>query len=219
MKKLFLTLALTVLSLTAAHAQFGVIGGFTSSTTKIAPGTNWSAEIQKAPLWHAGVAYKIGMGPFFTLQPQLTYQTKGSGVKDAARNLKSQAGFVELGLGAQLGLDLLIVRPYLLLEPFIGYDVTPGERFSGDLAGISLTNDQINQYLKDARNKFEVGFGIGGGIEVMRHVQVSVQWFMNVGKLYSEDRLAADAVLKTFTANYKDLKNYQGLKVTVGIFF
>ena len=60
---------------------------------------------------------------------------------------------------------------------------------------------------------------MGGGIEVMRHVQVSVQWFMNAGKLFNEDKLAADTILKTVASNYKDIKNYQGLKVTVGIFF
>ena len=120
---------------------------------------------------------------------------------------------MELELSAQLGLDLLAVRPFIMLEPFIGYDVTPGERLNGGITG--ATSDEINKYLRDAKNKFEVGFGVGGGIEVMRHVQVSVQWFMNAGKLFNE----ADTILKTVASNYKDIKNYQGLKVTVGIFF
>lgn len=216
MKKLFLTLVLALLGFTA-HAQFGVIGGFTSSSTKIPSGTNWSAEVKNAPLWHAGVAYKIGMGPFFTLQPQLVYQAKGSQVNDAGRNLKSQAGFVELELSAQLGLDLLVVRPYILLEPFIGYDVNPGEILNGTLTGMSVA--EVNKYLRNARNRFEVGFGVGGGIEIMRHVQVSVQWFMNAGKLFNEDKLTADTIMQITSSNYKDLKNYQGLKVSVGIFF
>ncbi len=217
MKKLFLTLALALLTFTAAYAQFGIIGGFTSASTKLPKGTNWSAEVKNAPLWHAGVAYKIGMGPFFTLQPQLVYQTKGSKVNDGIRDLKSQAGFIELELSAQLGLDLLMVRPFIMLEPFIGYDVTPGEILNGSISGASV--DEVNKYLRNAKNKFEVGFGVGGGIEVMRHVQVSVQWFMNAGKLFSEDKLAADTVMKAIASNYKDINNYQGLKVTVGIFF
>ncbi len=217
MKKLFLTLALALLTFTAAYAQFGIIGGFTSASTKLPKGTNWSAEVKNAPLWHAGVAYKIGMGPFFTLQPQLVYQTKGSKVNDGIRDLKSQAGFIELELSAQLGLDLLMVRPFIMLEPFIGYDVTPGEILNGSISGASV--DEVNKYLRNAKNKFEVGFGVGGGIEVMRHVQVSVQWFMNAGKLFNEDKLAADTIMKAIASNYKDINNYQGLKVTVGIFF
>ena len=217
MKKLFLTIALALLTFTAANAQFGIIGGFTSSSTKLPKGTNWSAEVKNAPLWHAGVAYKIGMGPFFTLQPQLVYQTKGSKVNDGLRDLKSQAGFVELELSAQLGLDLLMLRPFIMVEPFIGYDVVPGEILNGSITGASV--DEVNKYLRNAKNRFEVGFGVGGGIEVIRHVQVSVQWFMNAGKLFNEEKLAADSVMKVIATNYKDIKNYQGLKVTVGIFF
>lgn len=217
MKKLFLTLTLALLTFTAANAQFGIIGGFTSSSTKLPKGTNWSAEVKNSPLWHAGVAYKIGMGPFFTLQPQLVYQTKGSKVNDGLRDLKSQAGFVELELSAQLGLDLLMLRPFIMVEPFIGYDVVPGEILNGSITGASV--DEVNKYLRNAKNRFEVGFGVGGGIEVIRHVQVSVQWFMNAGKLFNEEKLAADSVMKVIATNYKDIKNYQGLKVTVGIFF
>jgi len=217
MKKLFLTLALVLLSFTAAHAQFGIIGGFTSSSTKIPKGSNWSAEVNKAPLWHAGIAYKIGMGPFFALQPQLVYQTKGSKVNDGVRDLKSQAGFVELELSAQLGLDLLMVRPFVMIEPFIGYDILPGEMLNGSITGATV--DEVNKYLRNAKNRFEVGFGVGGGLEVMRHVQVSVQWFMNTGKLFNEEKLAGNEIMKVVSTNYKDIKNYQGLKVTVGIFF
>lgn len=217
MKKLFLTLTLALLTFTAAYAQFGIIGGFTNSSTKLPKGTSWSAEVKNSPLWHAGVAYKIGMGPFFTLQPQLVYQTKGSKVNDGLRDLKSQAGFVELELSAQLGLDLLMLRPFIMVEPFIGYDVVPGEILNGSITGASV--DEVNKYLRNAKNRFEVGFGVGGGIEVIRHVQVSVQWFMNAGKLFNEEKLAADSVMKVIATNYKDIKNYQGLKVTVGIFF
>lgn len=217
MKKLFLTLTLALLTFTAAYAQFGIIGGFTNSSTKLPKGTSWSAEVKNSPLWHAGVAYKIGMGPFFTLQPQLVYQTKGSKVNDGLRDLKSQAGFVELELSAQLGLDLLMLRPFIMVEPFIGYDVVPGEILNGSITGASV--DEVNKYLRNAKNRFEVGFGVGGGIEVIRHVQVSVQWFMNAGKLFNEEKLAADSVMKVIATNYKDINNYQGLKVTVGIFF
>ena len=82
-----------------------------------------------------------------------------------------------------------------------------------------MSVDEVNKYLRNARNRFEVGFGVGGGIEIMRHVQVSVQWFMNAGKLFNEDKLIADTIMQITSSNYKDLKNYQGLKVSVGIFF
>ncbi|MBP5483667.1 MAG: outer membrane beta-barrel protein [Bacteroidales bacterium] len=216
MKKLILTIALALATFTAANAQFGIIGGYTTSNTKLS-GSTFTAELKNANLWHAGIAYKIEMGPIFTLQPALVYQTKGSVVNADVRNLQTNTGYVELEIGAQVGIDLLAFRPFFLLEPFIGYGVVSGEKFSGTVTGMSY--DDVNKYLNDAKNKFEVGFGVGGGVEIFDHVQLSVQWFMNVGKLYNEDKLNSDSIYSVVTSGYKDVKNYQGIKVTVGIFF
>ena len=214
MKRIIAILALALGFATAANAQFGVIGGFTSSKTNIS-GTNWVTEAKNASLWHAGIAYRFEIGPFFAVQPALVYQTKGTRLADGVRTLTANSGYVELELGAQVGVDLLAVRPFFLLEPFIGYQV-----YGGDAVNVVVTDvASLNKYVNEAKNKFEIGFGVGGGVEIFQHIQVSVQWFMNVGKLYNGDKLAADAAWATATAGYKDIKNYQGIKVTVGIFF
>ena len=134
---------------------------------------------------------------------------------DDLRTLTSKAGYVEAELGAQLGIDLLAVRPYFLLEPFIGYQVAGNETVDVVVSDIN----SLNQYLNKAKNRFEVGFGVGAGVEILGHVQVSAQWFMNVGNLYNGDKLAAEALWNTATSGYKDIKNYNGVKITVGIFF
>lgn len=216
MKKLILTIALALATFTAANAQFGIIGGYTTSNTKLS-GSTFTAELKNANLWHAGIAYKIEMGPIFTLQPALVYQTKGSVVNDGLRALQTNTGYVELEIGAQVGIDLLAFRPFFLLEPFIGYGVVSNEKLS--VSGTSIGSDELNKYLNDAKNKLEVGFGVGGGVEIFDHVQVSVQWFMNVGNLYNGDKLNSEAAYSAFTTGYKDIKNYQGIKVSVGIFF
>lgn len=207
MKKLLLTLALMLGTLTAAHAQFGLIGGWSTAKTP----TDVAGFLPKnGNLFHAGVAYKFEIGPFFALQPALVYQGKTAyvdrvGTPDAAAaTLYSRSNFLELELGAQVGIDLLALRPYFLFEPFIGLD----------LGAFNKINDGVSQVLNDAKNKFEFGFGVGGGIELLNHVQVSVQWFMNLGKLYNNDKLA-NTDWKSFT----NLKNYQGVKVTLGLFF
>ena len=215
MKKIIAIIALALGFAASANAQFGVIGGFTSSHTNI-KGVDWISEAQNANLWHAGIAYKFEIGPFFTVQPALVYQTKGSVVKDDLRTLTSNGGFVELELGAQVGIDLLAVRPFFLLEPFIGYQV-----YGQDAVAMASAVDinSLNQYVSDAKNKLEGGFGIGAGIEIIEHIQLSVQWFMNVGKLYNGDKLAANAAWNAATSGYKDINNYQGIKITAGIFF
>lgn len=215
MKKIILTLALVFASI-AANAQFGVIGGWTSSRTG-AEGSVFKREnLKSVSLYHVGVAYKVDMGALFTIQPALVYQAKGTLVEDSLESLSSRGGFLELELGMQLGLDLLAFRPYFLFEPFLGYQVvSEGENLT---ALSSFTLKDMNTQLNNAKNKFEVGFGIGAGVEILNHLQLSFQWFMNVGKLYDANKLNAD-VMGAALSNYKDLKNYQGVKLTLGMFF
>lgn len=215
MKKIILTLALVFASI-AANAQFGVIGGWTSSRTG-AEGSVFKREnLKSVSLYHVGVAYKVDMGALFTIQPALVYQAKGTLVEDSLGSLSSRGGFLELELGMQLGLDLLAFRPYFLFEPFLGYQVvSEGENLT---ALNSFTLKDMNTQLNNAKNKFEVGFGIGAGVEILNHLQLSFQWFMNVGKLYDANKLNAD-IMGAALSNYKDLKNYQGIKLTLGMFF
>lgn len=225
MKKTLLALVLALAAGFAAHAQIGVIGGWTTSKTNIDGA--WNPDVKNMSLYHLGVAYNFDLGPFFSLLPALAYQVKGSTVSDlsGARTLASKAGYLELELGMQLGLDLLILRPFFLFEPFVGYQVIgDGERlnvFSLDsrFSSSSYNSSDLNRYLDQAKNKFEVGFGVGGGVELLKHLQFSVQWFMNVGKLYDGNKLAKDAVASYIVDNYKDLKNYSGVKITLGLFF
>ena len=200
MKKLLLTLALMLGTLTAANAQFGIIGGW---TTAKAPSTVGDLLPKNASLFHAGVAYKFEIGPFFALQPALVYQGKATYVNQQS-SLYSRSNFLELELGTQVGIDLLALRPYFLFEPFIGVD----------LGALNKLNGNVEQALNDARKKFEVGFGVGAGIELVSHIQISVQWFMNIGNLYDGNKLA-----NTNLSSLTNLRNYQGVKVTLGLFF
>lgn len=224
MKKLFTVLALVLATAVAAHAQFGVIGGFTSSKTSLDT-KDVMNNFKNVSLYHAGIAYKIKMGPLFELQPQLAYQVKGANLENVKsvgdvsaqlQTLETRTGFVELSLGAQLGLDLALLRPFALIEPFIGYAVTGSENFQGVITG---DDAERNQALMEVKNKLEYGFGVGGGVELVNHVQISVQWFMNLGNLYNEGKVDGNAALTFIAANCKDIKNYNGIKLTVGIFF
>lgn len=140
--------------------------------------------------------------------------------KAALSTLNTKAGFIELSAGLQAGIDLLAVRPYFLFEPFVGVQVTGLDNYSNVATAISEdAKAEMNKYLADAKNKLEVGFGVGGGIQILDHFQVSVQWFMNLGSLYNNGKIDADAIKSAALSNYKDIKNYQGIKVTLGLFF
>lgn len=206
MKRILTILALALVTATAAHAQFGVIGGFTSSTTSI--DSKFLENAKNASLYHVGFAYKIKMGPFVALQPQIAYQMKGANLQDAtstgAINLESRSGYAEVSLGAQAGIDLLAFRPFIMLEPFLGYQVTGTETWDT---------------LKEAKNKLEYGFGLGGGLELFNHVQLSIQWFKNLGNLYDGGKIKNNALSGLTSESLKDINNYTGLKITLGIFF
>ena len=194
MKKLLAVIVIALASVTAAHAQFGIIAGYNSSSTKI---KDAAAEFKTASLWHAGVAYKFNFG-LLALQPSLTYSMKGTMISDGVKSLEYKTGYVEASVGVQLGLDLLVARPFLVAEPFIGYQVYGNE-----------------QAIKDVTNKLEYGFGVGVGADVLKHLQLRIEWYKNLGNLANANAAAAgDAAVETLKKS-----NYQGIKITAGFFF
>ena len=190
MKKLISVLVVVLASATLAHAQLGIVAGYTASSTNA---KSAAEEVKTASLWHAGVAYKFGLGPI-TLQPSLTYSMKGTKVDD----LQYKSGYIEASAGVQFGLDLLVARPFVVAEPFIGYQVYGNETWD-------------EKGYKDAVNKLEYGFGIGVGCDVLEHFQLRVEWYKNLGSLAGANGGAVEETLRN--------GNYQGIKVTAGFFF
>ena len=212
MKKLFVIAALFV-TVAAGAQQIGVKGGLTLSTTN---GAAAPKENKAVALYEAGIVYKADLGAGFAIQPGLAYQMKGATLKQT-NDVKSKTGFVELSVGAQWGPDLLAFRPYIFVEPFVGYGVTGSESLT--ISGTSLSVEEINKALQEkAKNKLEYGVGAGLGLEIASHVQLSCQLFRNFGKLYKESELDS-GTLVSIKSSYKDLKNYQGVKVTLAILF
>lgn len=231
MKRLLTVFAAALLSAVMLNAQsFGVIGGFTSSATGIDT-KDAMANFKNVSLYHVGAAVRWELGDIFAVQPQLAYQVKGANLHQAlvdnntqsvVNSFQSKTGFIELSAGLQAGLDLLAFRPFVLVEPFVGYAVTGTENFdqvATGLVGASASREDVDALVNDVKNKLEYGFGIGGGIHVLDHFQVTVQWFMNLGNLYNNNQIDAAQIEQSIKDSYKDIKNYNGLKVTLGLFF
>lgn len=218
MKKILTLLVAVLATASVAHAQFGIIGGFTSSKTSIDT-KNISENFKGVSLFHAGIAYKVKLPLGFAIQPALTYEMKGANleqvksINEGLSSLSTKAGYIQLGAGIQWGIDLLVARPFLLVQPFFGYQVTGSEK----LNVLNASSEENNNFFKTAKNKLEYGFELGGGVEVVKHIQVSVVWFKNLGYLYDGDKITD--VGAAVIGAYKDTKNYSGIKVSVGIFF
>ena len=197
MKKLLTVLAAVVVSATMAHAQIGIFAGYTSSATNAQGAIE---DVKTASLWHAGVAYKMDFGPL-TVQPAVAYNMKGTNVwdKEGISSLEYRTGYVEASVGLQLGLDLMVARPFVVAEPFIGYQVYGNETWENR---------------QDVLNKLEYGFGVGAGVDFLQNFQVKIQWFKKMGSLATADATALDGVQETIKNG-----NYQGIKISVGFFF
>lgn len=212
MKKILVVAALFASMAVASAQQFGVIGGLSLSTMD---GAKNPDENKLMTLYQAGVAFKADLGAGFAIQPTLSYSVKGANLKQN-NDVVSKTGFAELSVGLQWGPDLLAFRPYLFVEPFVGYGVTGSEILR--MSGTETTVASINKALDEAKNKLEYGVGAGLGVEIASHIQLSCQLFRNFGPLYKADSLNTGD-LKDIKSSYVDLKNYQGVKINLAILF
>ena len=201
--KRFLTLvaavAASMILAAGAHAQFGFLVGLTSSSVKM-------ASSDAISLYHAGLTYKIDLPSGFAIQPAVLYQVKGANVGQLGtatdEDFKVKTGFVEVPLGLQWGPHLAAFRPYVFAEPFVGYRVSSTDR----------GNESFQAWASQAKNKFEYGFGLGAGLEISEHLQLSVQWFNNLGTMFSQPA-------ETGTESLEKVKNFEGIKFSLAILF
>ena len=205
MKKLavLLVAAASLLFAANAHAQFGIIGGLTSSNANI----KTVDDVKSVSLYHAGLTYKFDLGLGFAIQPSLMYQVKGAktgelGQDDALNSFELKTGFVEIPVAFQWGPDLMVFRPFVMAEPFIGYQVTSSDRGA----------DSVEGWTEQAKNKFEYGFGVGGGLEIAGNIQLSVQWFNNMGSMVRDESASSGSFSEK-------VKNFKGIKFSVAILF
>ena len=201
-----IAIAASMFSAVNASARGGIIGGFTSSKT------NLGAEIKNfdakaVSLYHVGLTYQMQLPSGFSIQPSLLYQMKGATIDVLAgdlhlANFETKGGYLELPVALQWGPDLVVARPYVFAEPFVGYRLT-----GTSTLGEEWTNKNLA--------KLEYGVGIGAGVELIQHLQISLQWFTNLGPVLGKD--ASEITGSAVTAIQQ--KNFSGIKVSAAFFF
>ena len=238
MKRIITLVAVAAASLLVAaqaHAQFGIVAGLTSSNAKADEAVK---DVKNIALYHAGLTYKIDLGAGFAIQPEVLYQVKGMSLdkwgdstgKEISGSFETKVGYVEVPVNIQWGPDLIAFRPFVFAEPFVGYQITSDD--SSQLGGITATatgttqvEDTFASWSEGAKNRLEYGFGLGVGVEILGHIQISAQYFTNLGNLYNEDQANTtvgelSSTIATSAKNItKDVGNFQGIKVNVAILF
>jgi hypothetical protein len=226
MKKLIAIIAVAMASVMVANAQIGIVGGFQIPSTTIDT-ENIESNLEGVEYYHLGVAFKLPLPFGFAVQPEILYQMKGANLSETynaaiagedisakTSEFETKAGYAELGVGLQWGLDLVAFRPFIFAKPFVGYQLTGEENWDGLLAG-----DDMNQYLENAKNKVEYGYSIGAGLELLEHFQLSLEYFKNLGQMFNQGEFDSDKAKEAVISNYKDLESYGGIKITLGFLF
>ncbi len=175
MKKLIVIVA-SLLVAVSAHAQFGIVAGITSSKATIDAALS---DVQNVTQYHVGLTYKIDLG-IIAIQPALIYNVKGAKVSEFKElgdiaSFDYKNGYLELPVQVQAGLNLGVARIYAIAEPFIGYAITNSTQ--------SSNGNKIDVKWDEVKNKLEYGVGVGAGVELIKHVQISARYFWNLGNV------------------------------------
>lgn len=201
MKRILMIAAILLAGLTAADAKsgLGVKAGLNFSNIKDVSAGSFTG-------YQAGIAYNLDLPLGFSIQPSLAYSVKGAslGAEDVATTDFS-IGYLEFMASVQWGIDLLVLRPFLDVTPFVGYGVNG--------------NGALKELWKgDAMNKLEYGLGLGAGLDVWRF-QVVCRYNWNLGGLMNVADMADDGFGATDA--YKTLKNanFGGVTLTLAYFF
>ena len=202
MKKLILAViaALFAFSASMSAQGFGVIGGLNFNSAKI-KGINVDTNTG----WNLGVTYAFDLPLGFSLQPSLVYTQNGVDLNDSGVAVKQTVGAINLPVSLQWGPDLLVVRPFVDVTPYIGYSLY-------NKAKLNVADIVSGKF--DTKNVFDYGLGVGAGLNVWK-LQFILRYNWNFGTMDS---------LKNFTEiELDDLKldnnTFGGLSLHLAYFF
>ena len=215
MKKIIIAIAALFVAATAS-AQIGISAGLTSSSTTL-DGAYSDVVSGAVNQYHVGLTYKIGIGNLLAIQPSVLYNVKGSNfnVEDlTSTSLNFKTGFVEVPVQVQLGFGLgTLARVYALAEPYVGYAITNEVTTKSAIAAAANTQ----QTWDNVKNRLEYGVGVGAGVELLRHLQVSVKYFWTLSDLYGLQDAKLVNIIKSL--GNINMKNANGVAATVTILF
>jgi hypothetical protein len=226
MKKFIISavVALTIFGLNAgAQVRFGAMGGFTSSSSKVS-----KIDSKSISLYHVGFTMQAKFGPM-AIQPSLLYQMKGTNMENYEKlpiaeaigltKIETKVGYLELPVQLQYGLDLLLLRPYIFAEPFVGYAVNIDNDAHGLKGAIQAAKDIKHDFKESNFNRFEYGLGLGAGVD-LGSLQLSAKYFWNLGSLAEENEVPnAHDITKSMTEAFKSKKSFNGISVSLAYFF
>ena len=192
MKKILLLVTACMLLSLQGFAQFGVKAGLNfNSLGELENTSSFIPGIEKKTGFHAGVLYRFRVPVIgLAIQPELVYsQVKGEldllshAVPSAINYGKSNisVSYLQLPVALQMGLDLVLLRPYIQVVPYVG--CTLGSNVSTKNGKSEMDIELVKpKNLKLDTEKFNYGIGIGAGLDIWR-LQISGRYNWDLGKI------------------------------------
>lgn len=170
MKKTLIVLCVMLLCALQMRAQsgFGIKGGLSYNSMSDIEIENWESSFKKKTGFHAGILYKARLVGGLSLQPELLYIQKGGNLEMMGKSADFKVHHIQLPVNLQLGIDLMLFRPFIMVSPYIGYAIANGD----ELKGLEWDN----------MNRFEYGIGLGAGLDIWKF-QVTGRYCWDLGKV------------------------------------
>ena len=177
MKKLLLLATLFMLITVPGFSQLGIKGGlnFTSfGDINLGKDATIKTAFENRTGYHIGLVYKMKIPVIgLAIQPELLYSKVNGTLAIAGADASVPTStdmkltYLQLPVGLQWGLDLMLLRPFIQAVPYVG---------------VSLGRDNSTKNLQWDINKFRYGIGLGAGIDIWK-LQVSGKYNWDLGKV------------------------------------
>lgn len=170
MKKIILlAVALVILSV-QGFSQAGIKAGLNFNSSEDFSLKNFDkSNLDNKTGFHLGLLYKFKI-PLtgLSIQPELMYSHNKTKFNNTATSTAGEfkLNTFKLAASVQWGIDLMLLRPYIQVVPFLGY---------------TLDNKTTIKELEWDVEKLRYGIGLGAGLDVWK-LQVSCRYNWDLGK-------------------------------------
>lgn len=171
MKKVLLLVTALLLFSIQGFSQFGIKGGLNYNKLSDIDIQTLDQNVDNSTGFNVGILYRVKVPVIgLAIQPELIYSQTSCNFGPSLNGVPSHHGDLKvsnlmLPVSLQMGMDLILLRPFIQVAPYIGYT-------------ISTSNNVDN--LKFDAEKFKYGIGVGAGIDIWK-LQVSgrYNWELN----------------------------------------
>lgn len=217
MKKKLLLIAVVLLTIghsADAQVRLGVKAGMNFSSINNIDLSALKATMDSRTGFQLGLALSakipiLGIG----VQPELLYSSRSTHIEpDFLRSdsngidqkVDVNMHYFEVPINFQIGLDLILLRPYLMISPFFGYTISNNIKLDGIKHDIDW----------DDLNRWSSGIGIGAGIDIWK-LQLSAKYNWSFGNMVKDPESAKSAISEIFSGK----GNFKGFEVALAVFF